>query len=166
MARKGLTGQLNMFDFYREWEAASPQAGEIEMVSLMPGDEPEAEAVKPEVAWEPVVEIVEPEVESEPVVEQHIEVIEQMMDDVPIEEVSDFEVAQEPVLVSIDSPVMHRTYTTPQGTIEIAYINYSKVRISEPGKSPQIKEFGTSKDAVDFYVDQMQRFEELYGIND
>ena len=149
MARKGLTGQLNMFDFFREWEAASPQAGEIEMVSLMPLEESEAivEEVESVEEQEPIAEVVELVEEPEPIIEE-------------------VKPAYEPKPSTPqgtgDRPVMHRSYTTQQGIIEIAYINYSKVRISEPGKSPKITEFETSKEAVDYYVEQMQRLEELY----
>lgn len=131
MARRGLSGQLNMFDFFRELEAASPQAGEVEMVSLMPEREPEAEET-PKFA-----EI--PDVEETP----------------KSAEISN---AQE-----TSKPAMHRTYATGNGTVEIAYIDYSKVRLCEPGKEPVIKEFATTKEAVDYYVEQMQKFEKLYG---
>ena len=62
-----------------------------------------------------------------------------------------------------DRPVMQRTYKTKQGTVEIAYINYSKVRMSMPGQEVEIKEFASSKEAVDYYVEQMQKLEELYS---
>ena len=174
MARKGLTGQLNMFDFFREWEAVSPQAGEIEMVSLMPGDEPEdeaggvEEAFEPDGVFEPVEEVLKPEIE----VKQVEEVLKPEIEVKQVEEVSEPELVSEPIeevdrpeeeTRTGERPVMQRIYATQQGAIEIAYINYSKVRIIEPGKSPQIKEFETSKEAVDFYVEQMQRYEELYG---
>lgn len=188
MARKGLSGQLNMFDFFRELEALSPQAGELEMVSLMPVEEPEIEAEPtveegPEVEAEPMLEVepivevgpevlVEAEVEAEPEVEPIVEVEpEVVIETEQKEEVEEVELVElveetEAKITSeevSDRPAMRRVYATPQGTIEIAYINYNKVRITEPGKSPVITEFEASKEAVDFYVEQMQNLEDLYG---
>lgn len=143
MARRGLSGQLNMFDFFRELEAASPQAGEVEMVSLMPEREPEAEET-PKFAEIPDVEET-PDAAEIPDVEE-------------TPKSAEISNAQE-----TSKPAMHRTYATGNGTVEIAYIDYSKVRLCEPGKEPVIKEFATTKEAVDYYVEQMQKFEKLYG---
>ncbi len=157
MARRGLSGQLNMFDFFRELEAQSPQAGEIEMVSLMPEDEDtsvaeDVLAVEEMRVNQPELLTEEPVVEFELVAEE-----ESVTEEQPI--IAETIAVQEP----IDRPVMHRTYVTDSGTIEIAYINYSKVRLCEPKKAPVVKEFETSKEAVDYYVEQMQKLEELYG---
>ncbi len=134
MARKGLSGQLNMFDFFRELEASSPQAGELEMVSLMPVEEPEIEEVKIEKAS------LKTKKNSIRTRTTSVENDENEL-----------------------RPTMQRTYQTAEGVIEIAYINYNKVRITELGKEPQLRSFESSKDAVNFYVDEMQRLEELYG---
>lgn len=105
MARRGMTGQLNMFDLLYSQEATS---GEVEMVSLVPDfeEEPEIEEIR----------------ESEDV-------------------------------------AMSRTYVVNHEQIEIAYINYNKVRITIGDKAPILKEFASSKEAVDYYVEQMQEYE-------
>ena len=58
MARRGMTGQLNMFDFFRELETNIPQDGELEMVSLMPSFE-EDEIPVSSVKSEPMSEVAE-----------------------------------------------------------------------------------------------------------
>ena len=130
MARRGLTGQLNMFDLFNSLEAP----GEVEMVSLVPEfeDEPVAEP-------EPVDEFeqeTEPEIEKETVEIQNTTV----------------EKKSEPV-------VMSRSYEKEGVRVEIAYLNYNKVRIQHDDKEPEIRIFATSKEAVDFYVEVMQEYE-------
>ena len=56
--------------------------------------------------------------------------------------------------------VMSRSYEKAGEKIEIAYMNYNKVRIIKGNESPEIKEFSSSKEAVDFYVQEMQALEE------
>ena len=72
------------------------------------------------------------------------------------------EVVEEPeVTEEIDSAVvMSRSYERDGEKIEIAYINYNKVRIKKGNQEPEIKVFESSKDAVDFYVQEMQALEE------
>ena len=113
-----------MFDLYNSMEAP----GEVEMVSLVPEDEPVA---KPE----PVVEL-EPVAKPEPIVEP------------------------EPVVSKIeDSVAMSRSYERDGMRVEIAYLNYNKVRIQIGDSEPEIKVFATSKEAVDYYVNVMQEYE-------
>ena len=121
MARRTLTGQLNMFDFF-----SATDGGEVEMVSLMPSFEEE------------------PEVIPEPEPEQ--------------EEISEPEVILEPVKMSQDV-VMSRIYEIDGKRIEVAYINYNKVRVTKGNKTPMIHEFSSSKEAVDYYVGYMQQME-------
>lgn len=181
MARRGLTGQLNMFDFFRELETNIPQNGELEMVSLMPDFEEEPVVVENKIENQPsesnkeikntnnkktktgtrkkaassIEEIVNLKAENEEVIEtkKESEILE--VEETPLPSIS--------IDNSHQRPVMQRTYSTKQGVVEIAYINYSKVRMCEPGKEPKITEFASSKEAVDFYVEQMQKLEELYG---
>ena len=143
MARRTLTGQLNMFDFF-----SATDGGEVEMVSLMPSfeEEPETEVVpEPEAILEPET-IPEPEIipEPEPEPEQ--------------EEISEPEVILEPVKMSQDV-VMSRIYEIDGERIEVAYINYNKVRVTKGNKTPMIHEFNSSKEAVDYYVGYMQQME-------
>ena len=132
MARRSVTGQLNMFDFF-----SSGDAGEVEMVSLMPSFEAEP-IVEPEP--EPVVEL-EPVVEPEPVIEP--------------EPFIEHETIIEP-----EKPVMSRVYELNGEKVEVAYINYNKVRVTKGNEAPKFHEFSNSKEAVDFYVGYMQELEQ------
>ena len=107
MARRSVTGQLNIFDLY------DVPMGDVEMVSLMPSEETEPE----------IEETVEVKKETERV-------------------------------------AMSRTYEKNGEKIEIAYINYNTVRITIGDKEPVRKVFSSSKEAVDFYVEEMQALEE------
>lgn len=122
MARRGMSGQLNMFDLFQTLEEAA--TGEVEMVSLMP----EFEA-------EPEVEEV-PEFEAEP--------------EMP-----------EPVSVQMGNSkvAMSRCYEIDGKRIEIAYINYNKVCISKEGEPSILKEFASTIEAVDYYVEKMKELE-------
>ena len=77
------------------------------------------------------------------------------------EDVGQPEVVEEPqIQKSSDEQVaMSRTYIIDGITYEIAYINYNKVRITRGDATPEIKVFDSSKEAVDYYVEQMQMFE-------
>ena len=112
MARRGLTGQLNMFDFFNSLDAG--ESGEVEMVSLVPDFDEEPEEVA---------------------------------------------VAHDMTSKSQEKVAMSRTYELDGKRIEIAYINYNKVRITRGKETPEIKEFASSKEAVDYYVEQMQEYE-------
>ena len=143
MARRTLTGQLNMFDFF-----SATDGGEVEMVSLMPSFEEEPE---PEVVPEPET-ILEPETIPEP------EIIPEPEPEPEQEEISEPEVILEPVKMSQDV-VMSRIYEIDGKRIEVAYINYNKVRVTKGNETPIIHEFDSSKEAVDYYVGYMQQME-------
>ena len=186
MARKGLAGQLNMFDFFKSMEDIP--MGEVQMVSLMPEDELEV-AAEPEVIDEPdvveeptlveetpqevevlhVAEVVESQNEIE-IQEQEIEktavkkettprkktkkAVEQPVETIPKK--------VEPVRITSsgnDKPAMCRQYVIDGRQLEIAYINYNKVRITREGQEPEVHVFESSKDAVDYYVQKMQELE-------
>ena len=127
-----------MFDLFQSLEAGAP--GEVEMVSLVPEfeEEPEIEEV-PDVEEESAVESV-PEIEEEPEVEELPHEVEEIQ-------------ASEKVAMS-------RSYVIAGEKIEIAYINYNKVRITKGSDATIVKEFPSSKEAVDYYVEQMQEYEE------
>ena len=137
-----------MFDFFSSLDEG--EAGEVEMISFGPNfdeepqlevvKEPEAEEPQPEVVKEPEVEELQPEIVEEPVLEEEIEVAQ-------ITRSGDEQVA------------MSRAYKIDGTTIEIAYINYNKVRITRGNEMPEIKVFDSSKEAVDYYVEKMQLFE-------
>lgn len=100
MARRGMRGQLHMFDFVHSLDAEA--SGEVEMVSLMPDFD-----------------------ETDPIVDK-------------------------------ENVAMSRRFQIDGKEVEIAYINYNKVRITREGEAPIIKEFTSTKEAVDFYVEQIQ----------
>lgn len=144
MARRGMAGQLNMFDFF---SAEGNSLGEVEMVSLMPSME---EA--PVVAEAPVV-VEEPVEVEEPVVVEAPAVVEEK----PIKKKTRTKVVQKR---KDDGKVaMSRDYVVNGEKIEIAYLNYNKVRICKGNNEPEIHTFECSKDAVDYYVTKMQELE-------
>ena len=152
MARRGVNGQLNMFDFIKSLEVV-PE-GEVEMVSLMPVEDGEYTSKK---------------VEPEPVVKAestHREEVLQETVDKPKEPMVSSSVKKkttelEPVKVVVmpEAPVMSRSYEKDGVSIEIAYLKYNKVRIQRGTEEAEIKVFGSSKEAVDYYVEQMQELE-------
>lgn len=140
MARRSVTGQLNIFDLY------DVPMGDVEMVSLMPSEETEPDV---ELEQEKV------EVEEENEVETELEVDEM----VEVEVENEIEEAVE-VKKETERVAMSRTYEKNGEKIEIAYINYNTVRITIGDKEPVRKVFSSSKEAVDFYVEEMQALEE------
>lgn len=58
------------------------------------------------------------------------------------------------------TPVMQRCFCNKEhmGTAVVAYLDYNKVYLKDWEGAPVIYQFGQSKDAVDFYVEQMERF--------
>lgn len=137
MARRGLHGQLNMFDFFNSLEE-SP-IGDVEMVSLVPEyDEPEE---VPEIEEVPQIDEI-PQTDEISLVEEVIETTTEAVENVDTEKVA-----------------MSRRYKIDGVYIEIAYINYNKVRIIKGTEPAIIKEFASSKEAVDYYVEKMQEYE-------
>ena len=131
MARRTMAGQLNMFDFYSSMDENTN--GEVEMVSLVPNFDDEPEVVD------------EPEVMDEPEVKEIPEVAEEL------------EMVEKPVFEK--KAIMSRTYKVDGEIIEIAYLNYNKVSITRGKQKPEVHEFESSKEAVDFYVQKMQQME-------
>ena len=58
-----------------------------------------------------------------------------------------------------EKPAMCRRYEIDGKEIEIAYINYNKVRITRVGEETELYIFDSSKEAVDYYVMRMQELE-------
>lgn len=139
MARRSVTGQLNMFDLLGSLDAGAP--GEVEMVSLVPDFDEEPEQAM--VEEEPEVVESAPEIEEEP----------EIVEPAP-------EVEEEPEVKEVrENVAMSRSYERDGQRIEIAYINYNKVRITKGNDTPIVKEFASTKEAVDYYVEQMQELE-------
>ena len=160
MSRKGLSGQLSMFDFW----GAQAGDGEVEMVSLMP--EPEEQVKEsPKTTKEVPVEVEAEVTLDDSPVEVKAEVA---PDDSPVEsepEVAIAEVSVEktpekrenPVGESGDTPVMHSEKRDRRGKIlaEISYLNYNKVFLQREGEEGETFQFDNSKEAVDFYIAEM-----------
>ena len=164
MARKGLTGQLNMFDLFKSME--NVPMGEVQMVSLMPEDEPEE--------LEEVPHVEEVFTTEEKIVKTPRKVVKSKRVDVPREQERPREKGQpqeqelprekeqprkKEVVHQNDKPAMSRQYIIDGKDLEIAYINYNKVRITREGEEPEVYLFESSKEAVDFYVQKMQELE-------
>lgn len=76
--------------------------------------------------------------------------------------VPEYEEEPTPVMersVDAEKVAMSRRYVVDGLSVEIAYINYNKVRIKKGEDAPILKEFPSSKEAVDYYVEQMQEYE-------
>ena len=174
MTRKGLPGQLDLFDFLKDIQ--QPE-GEVQMVSLMPEEE-EAEDARTAIVPEPELEpktVPEPEVMKVPEQGTESEVVEVPepelvpKPDVVSASIPEQEPSAEPVLpteegLSSDTaPVMHREVRNREGTViaEISYLNYNKVYIRKGGDAGEIIPFESSKEAVDFYIEEMLKLENL-----
>ena len=173
MAKRTLAGQLNMFDFYRNLEGT--MSGEVEMVSLMPQDEPEAEPMPKE---EPKAK-PKPKPKTKPKTKSKQEskiakkssdvlVSEKTMDKTIEETIDDTyetiidESKRERLALKQDLPqdvAMCRQYVFDGNPIEIAYINYNKVRIIKGNQPIELYEFDSTKEAVDYYVQKIQELE-------
>lgn len=122
-----MTGQLNMFEILNGLDEYMP--GEVEMVSLVPDFKDETEIVQ------------EPETIEEPVSEEKTEVVDELEDE------------KSPKCINV---AMSRVFVMKGKKVEIAYINYNKVRITTEGEETIIKEFDSTKEAVDYYVEKIQ----------
>lgn len=156
MSRKGLSGQLSMFDF---WNAQAGD-GEVEMVSLMPEPEEQAEKTPKTTKKEPV------EVEAEVTDDAPVEVESEVADDAPVEPeevIAEASVEktpgkrEKPMEGSGDRPVMHSEKKDSHGKVlaEISYLNYNKVFLRREGQEGETFQFDNSKEAVDFYIAEM-----------
>lgn len=166
MARKGLSGQLSMFDFW----GAQAGDGEVEMVSLMPEatedapaeNEPEAAENETPVVAEDEPEAVVKEAPEEAADETPATVAEDEPE-VPVEEnpvvvaASEPEKRKKPARESCDSPVMHGEKRDSSGKVlaEISYLNYNKVFLRREGEPGETFQFDNSKEAVDFYIAEL-----------
>lgn len=141
-----------MFDFFHSLETGAP--GEVEMVSLVPDFEEETLEVEDMQETEEEVSKVEEDLLK---IEEEISKMEEenpeMKDKIP--EVDEF-VLDTRKERKHENIAMSRSYTRDGVVTEIAYINYNKVRITKGDAMPIIKEFATTKEAVDYYVEQMQ----------
>ncbi len=136
MAKRGLPGQLNLFDF---WGDTNSEDSIVEMVSLVP-DEPEVE----------MVSLMPDEPEFKKVMPDKPESIVQ---EIPVETEASFGEDGQP-------PVMHKEAKDKEGRVlaEISYLNYNKVYIkNKEYRQGKLFTFENSKEAVDFYISEMMK---------
>jgi len=132
MARRSMAGQLNMFDFWDN--LVQPEDGaEVQMVSLIPEEEPKQERAE--------------EVDEETAQEE--------------------QVAQKATLPEA-APVMQKQVLNPDGSIkaEVAYYNYNKVCVKRENEPAEWREFDNSKEAVDYYIEEMLKLQPENGFED
>lgn len=134
-----------MFDFVHSLNAET--SGEVEMVSLIP------EFDEPEIVETPIVET--PIVEAVPIAEPDLEIEEARIREKQSEAEEKLVIEAKPAVDS-KKVAMSRRYQIDGKEVEIAYINYNIVRITREGEAPIIKKFASTKEAVDFYVEQIQ----------
>lgn len=145
MPKKQFAGQLNMFDFFQSEnynEDGSLMEGE--MVSLIPEDfSPEKseivdqppENIKPEMK---VSEKKEPKKES---IKKH---------------------PQKEHTKDANNIVMGHHFKDASGKhYRVAYVNYKEVLLEEGKDTDGVHTFETTQEAVSFYVDQLNRLQEL-----
>ena len=177
MAKRGLSGQLNLFDF---WGDTNPEDSIVEMVSLVPeepglGEETKVEMISlmPE-SSEELPEIEEASGLTEAVHKTQKKIVpKEEFQKTPIEsrmaeklqdipEIQEFPEENELPKESHNehAPVMHKEKKDKNGNVlsEISYLNYNKVFLRN-SKYPQGKlfEFEQSKEAVDFYISEMRK---------
>lgn len=172
MARRSMAGQLNMFDFWDN--LVQPEdGGQVQMVSLIPEEEPKqerAEEVDEETAQEePVAQkAVLPEAETFETVDAGTT----GMDLKPEETVQEKQVQEEPVTqkatLQETAPVMQKQVLNPDGSIkaEVAFYNYNKVCVKRENEPEEWREFDNSKEAVEYYMEEMLKLQPENGFED
>ncbi len=76
-------------------------------------------------------------------------------------------VAQKATL-SEAAPVMQKQVLNPDGSIkaEVAYYNYNKVCVKSENEPTEWREFDNSKEAVDYYIEEMLKLQPGNGFED
>lgn len=160
MPKKQFAGQLNMFDFFQSEnynEDGSLMEGE--MVSLIPEDfSPEKseivdqppENIKSEMKVSEKKEPKKESIEKQPIEKQPIE-------KQPIEKHPQKEHTKDAKNI-----VMGHHFKDASGKhYRVAYVNYKEVLLEEGKDTDGVHSFETTQEAVSFYVDQLNRLQEL-----
>lgn len=168
MARRSMAGQLNMFDFWDN--LVQPEdGGQVQMVSLIPEEEPKQERAE---------EVDEEAAQEEPVAQKAVlpeaETFETV--DAGMTEVMDAGAGRsrekEPVaqkaLSPESAPVMQKQVLNPDGSIkaEVAFYNYNKVCVKRENEPEEWREFDNSKEAVEYYMEEMLKLQPENGFED
>lgn len=66
------------------------------------------------------------------------------------------------------APVMQKQVLNPDGSIkaEVAYYNYNKVCVKRENEQAEWREFDNSKEAVDYYIEEMLKLQPENGFED
>ena len=155
MPKKQFAGQLNMFDFFQSEnynEDGSLMEGE--MVSLIPEDfSPE----KSEIVDQPP-ENIKPEMKASEKKEPKKKSIEKQ----PIEKQPIEKHPQKEHTKDAKNIVMGHHFKDASGKhYRVAYVNYKEVLLEEGKDTDGVHSFETTQEAVSFYVDQLNRLQEL-----
>lgn len=168
MARRSMAGQLNMFDFWDN--LVQPEdGGQVQMVSLIPEEEPKqerAEEVDEEAAQEePVAQkAVLPETETfETVDAGSAEAV-----SAGAERPREKEPVTQKATLQETAPVMQKQVLNPDGSIkaEVAFYNYNKVCVKRENEPEEWREFDNSKEAVEYYMEEMLKLQPENGFED
>lgn len=155
MPKKQFAGQLNMFDFFQSEnynEDGSLMEGE--MVSLIPED---FSSEKSEIVDQPP-ENIKPEMKVSEKKEPKKESIEKQ----PIEKQPIEKHPQKEHTKDAKSIVMGHHFKDASGKhYRVAYVNYKEVLLEEGKDTDGVHSFETTQEAVSFYVDQLNRLQEL-----
>ena len=155
MPKKQFAGQLNMFDFFQSEnynEDGSLMEGE--MVSLIPEDfSPE----KSEIVDQPPENI-----KTEMKVSEKKEPKKESIKKQPIEKQPIEKHPQKEHTKDAKSIVMGHHFKDASGKhYRVAYVNYKEVLLEEGKDTDGVHSFETTQEAVSFYVDQLNRLQEL-----
>ena len=155
MPKKQFAGQLNMFDFFQSEnynEDGSLMEGE--MVSLIPEDfSPE----KSEIVDQPPENI-----KSEMKVSEKKEPKKESIEKQPIEKQPIEKHPQKEHTKDAKNIVMGHHFKDASGKhYRVAYVNYKEVLLEEGKDTDGVHSFETTQEAVSFYVDQLNRLQEL-----
>ena len=155
MPKKQFAGQLNMFDFFQSEnynEDGSLMEGE--MVSLIPEDfSPE----KSEIVDQPPENI-----KSEMKVSEKKEPKKESIEKQPIEKQPIEKHPQKEHTKDAKNIVMGHHFKDASGKhYRVAYVNYKEVLLEEGKDTDGVHTFETTQEAVSFYVDQLNRLQEL-----
>lgn len=165
MARRSMAGQLNMFDFWDN--LVQPEdGGQVQMVSLIPEEEPKqerAEVVDEETAQEePVTQNVGvPEPENFAKVAAGTTGMDLKPEEIVPEKKVQEELVAQKALSPESAPVMQKQVLNPDGSIkaEVAFYNYNKVCVKRENEPEEWREFDNSKEAVEYYMEEMLKLQ-------
>lgn len=171
MPKKQFAGQLNMFDFFQSEnynEDGSLMEGE--MVSLIPEDfSPEKsetvdqppENKKPEMKVSEKKEPKKESIEKQPIEKHPIE--KQPIEKEYVEkDLIEKKHPQKEHTKDAKNIVMGHHFKDASGKhYRVAYVNYKEVLLEEGKDTDGVHSFETTQEAVSFYVDQLNRLQEL-----